>query len=62
MGQVAEKYKIPVLVVLATHPDITKISGYVDQSCFDNVLQGKLSALYVRDELRIEKAAVFISS
>jgi branched-chain amino acid transport system substrate-binding protein len=56
------RYKTPVLVVLATHPDISKKSKYVTQLCFDDVFQGSVAALFVRDELLIEKVAIVDNS
>ena len=54
----ADRYKTPVIVILATHPDISKKSKYVTQFCFDDVFQGSVAALFVRDELLIEKVAI----
>jgi len=54
----ADRYKTPVIVILATHPDISKKSKYVTQVCFDDIFQGSVAALFVRDELLIEKVAI----
>ena len=61
MGQVADKYKTPIIAALATHPDVIKANNFISQVCFDNVFQGKVAALYVRDELLIDRVAVFDS-
>lgn len=61
MGQVADKYKTPIIATLATHPDVVKTNNFISQVCFDNVFQGKVAALYVRDELLIDRVAVFDS-
>jgi branched-chain amino acid transport system substrate-binding protein len=55
----ANELQIPVLAMLATHPDVTKGSDYISQLCFDNVAQGTVAALFVMDELLLNKAAVF---
>ena len=56
---VADAYKTPVLVVLGTHPKITEKTRFVSQLCFDNTFQGKVAALFVHDELLLDRAAVF---
>ncbi|HHD63099.1 MAG TPA: hypothetical protein ENK96_01770 [Desulfobulbaceae bacterium] len=61
VNSIADNYHIPVLVVLATHPEISTDTQFVSQLCFDNIFQGKVAALFVRDELLIERAAVFIN-
>ena len=55
----ADSYQIPVLVLLASHPDIAKEKKYVSQLIFDNIFQGRVAALFVRDELLIDRVAVF---
>lgn len=55
---VANDHQIPILATIATHPEVTQ-SGYVSQLVFDDTVQGKVSALYARDELLIDRAAVF---
>ena len=61
MGRVADKYQTPIIATLATHPDVVKTNTFISQTCFDNVFQGKVAALYVRDELLIDRVAVFDS-
>jgi len=58
MAKVADRYKIPVLVLLASHPDITKDSSFINQFNFDDTFQASVAALYVRDELLLEKVAI----
>lgn len=53
-----DRFKTPVVAVLATHPDISKKSKYMTQFCFDDVFQGTVAALFVRDELLIDKVAI----
>ena len=59
MADVADTYKVPILAALATHPDTTEHNDYVSQLCFDDIFQGTVAALFVRDELLIDKVAVF---
>ena len=59
MAKVADDYKTPILAAIATHPDITGHSGFISQLCFDDQFQGTTAALFVRDELLIDKVAVF---
>lgn len=59
MARVADTYKTPILAVLATHPEVTAGNEFVSQLCFDDQFQGTVAALFVRDELLIDKVAVF---
>lgn len=57
-AQVADQYKVPILALVATHPDITQNNRYISQLTFDDIFQGTVAALYVRDELLIDRVAV----
>jgi len=59
VSKLADSYQVPLLVPLATHPEITEDKKFVSQICFDDTLQGKVAALFVRDELLLKRAAVF---
>jgi branched-chain amino acid transport system substrate-binding protein len=59
MAKVADKHKTPILAALATHPDITKDNGFINQLAFDDDFQGTVAALFVRDDLLIDTVAVF---
>ena len=54
-----ENYKIPCIALLATHPQITS-GEYTSQLIFDDTLQGTVAALYVMDEMIVDRVAVFI--
>ncbi|NOR79370.1 MAG: ABC transporter substrate-binding protein [Methyloprofundus sp.] len=54
----AELYKTPILALLASHPDITKHSSYINQFNFDDTFQAAVAAFYVRDELLINRVAI----
>lgn len=55
----ADYYKIPMLALIATHPEITKGNQFIAQLGFDDVFQATIAALYIRDEMLISKVAVF---
>jgi branched-chain amino acid transport system substrate-binding protein len=59
VSSVADSFQTPVLAALAAHPDTTKDNRFVSQLCFDTVFQGAVAALYVRDELLIDRVAIF---
>jgi len=61
MASVADNYKTPILALLATHPDVTRDNQFVSQLCFDDDFQGTVAALYVRDELLVDRVAVFVN-
>jgi len=61
MASIADDYKTPILALVATHPDITRNNHFVSQSSFDDNFQGAVAALYVRDELLIDRVAVFVN-
>ncbi len=54
-----DRFKTPVIAILATHPEVSKHSKYLTQFCFDDVFQGSVAALFVRDELLVKRVAVF---
>lgn len=55
---VADQHKMPILALIATHPDITKNNRFIAQLGFDDNYQGKVAALYVRDEMLLDRVAV----
>lgn len=62
VAEYAESLKTPMLALIATHPDVISRSEYISQLCFDDSLQGSVAALFVRDELLIDRAAIFIEN
>jgi len=62
INDLADHYQTPVVVLLASHPDISKETKYVSQITFDNTFQARVAALFVRDELLLERVAVFTNS
>jgi branched-chain amino acid transport system substrate-binding protein len=59
MAKIADKYKTPILAALATHPHVTKHNDFIIQLCSDDDFQGIVAALFVRDDLMVDKVAVF---
>jgi branched-chain amino acid transport system substrate-binding protein len=59
MAKIANDYKTPILATLATHPNVTENNDFISQLCFDDDFQGTVAALFVRDDLLIDKVAVF---
>lgn len=59
MAEVADAYKTPIIAAAATHPDVTRHNNFVSQLGFDDNFQGIVAALFVRDDLMIDKVAVF---
>jgi branched-chain amino acid transport system substrate-binding protein len=59
MAKVADEYRTPILAALATHPDTTKHNNFISQLCFDDDFQGAVAAVFVRDDLLLDKVAVF---
>jgi len=55
----ADRFGVPILALNATHPNITKNNSFISQLGFDDIYQGTVAALYVRDEMLIKKVAVF---
>lgn len=58
VAKVADQYKIPILALFASHPDITKFGSFVNQLNFDDTFQATVAALYARDELLFDKVAI----
>lgn len=58
VAKIADEYKTPIIALNATHPDVTKNNSYISQLIFDDEFQGAVAALYVMDELLIERVAV----
>ena len=58
----ADRFRTPIIAIIATHPDINKNNNYITQLCYDDVFQGSVAALFVRDELLFEKVAIVDNS
>ena len=60
VDKIADRYKVPTLVLTASHPSIAERTHYVHQLCFDDAFQGDIAALYSRDELLVTDVAVVV--
>lgn len=54
-----EALTLPVIATIATHPDLTSGNDQLIQLSFDDNFQGTVAAMFARDELLAERAAVF---
>ncbi|MFV2057422.1 MAG: ABC transporter substrate-binding protein [Thiohalomonadales bacterium] len=59
VAKVANRYKTPIITSIATNPKITRDSHFLNQLAFDDDTQAVVAALFVRDELYIDRVAVF---
>ena len=57
MARSSDRYKIPIISTLSSHPEVTN-NDWVSQIIFDDRAQGTVAALFVMDELLIEHASV----
>ena len=53
-----EKLQIPVMVLSATHPDIVGNKKFINQFIFDDRFQSEVAAVFIRDELLLERVAI----
>ena len=52
----ADRYKVPIVSTLSSHPGITE-ADWVSQIIFDDQVQGTVAAMFVMDELLIDRSA-----
>lgn len=55
----AEEYKVPIIAMIATHPEVSS-GNWISQISFDDKLQATVAALYVIDELLISHVGVVV--
>ncbi len=58
MAPIANQLAIPVLAATATNPDIVEGGPWVSQLSYDDSFQGAVAAVFVSDELRLQRVAV----
>ena len=62
VGEIAEKYKVPMVTGAATNPKVTVYDGkrkeYVFRACFIDPFQGSVAANFVLNNLKAKTAAV----
>lgn len=61
IAEQADRFKTPVIALVSSHPFITD-NDWVSQFVFDDVVQGTVAALYVIDELLIERVTIGIDT
>lgn len=61
IAQVADHFKIPIIATIATYPNITGYSQWVNQLCLNDDFQATVAALFARDEMLLDRAAVFVN-
>ena len=55
---VSNQVKLPVINTIATHQDVTTDKKYISSICFSDDRQANVAAIFVRDELLIDKVAI----
>ena len=58
IGEVAQRYGIPMVTISATNPAVTSAGNYVFMAAFTDDFQGKVMAKFASNELGAETAAV----
>jgi branched-chain amino acid transport system substrate-binding protein len=62
LSRVADNFNTPIISLLATNPGITQKNKYITQLGYSDHFQGIAAALFVHDELLIDRIAVFKNS
>lgn len=57
-GRIAEKARLPLIAPISTNPETTKDKRYVFRVAYMDTFQGLVMAKFVRETLRLERAAV----
>jgi len=58
VAKVAQDSGIPIISVIATHPDITEVGDHVFRVCFDDNAQAAVMAAFARQDLAAKTAAI----
>ena len=59
LAKVADTFNTPIISLLATHSGITQKNKYITQLGYNDHFQGIAAALFVHDELLIDRVAIF---
>lgn len=59
MKPVIERLRVPTVVAIASHEQITPMSSYISRVCMDNVQQSRVAAYFIHDELLYDKSAIY---
>lgn len=57
-GRVAQRRKIPMISPSSTNPKVTEVGDYVFRVCFLDPFQGKVMAVFARNNLKLDKVAI----
>ena len=57
-GRVAQRRKIPMISPSSTNPKVTEVGDYIFRVCFLDPFQGKVMAMFARNNLKLEKVAI----
>lgn len=59
-GPIAQSYGVPMISPSSTNPKVTEIGDHIFRVCFTDPYQGKALASFVRNELKLDKAAIIV--
>jgi len=57
-GPIAQRRKIPMVSPSSTNPKVTQIGDYVFRVCYIDPFQGKVMAIFARQNLKLDKVAI----
>ncbi|HWA76609.1 MAG TPA: ABC transporter substrate-binding protein [Polyangiaceae bacterium] len=57
-GRVAQRRKIPMVSPSSTNPKVTEVGDYIFRVCYLDPFQGRVMALFARNNLKLDKVAV----
>ena len=57
-GRVAQRRKIPMISPSSTNPKVTEVGDYIFRVCFLDPFQGKVMAMFARNNLKLDKVAI----
>jgi len=57
-GRVAQRRKIPMISPTSTNPKVTEVGDYIFRVCFIDPFQGKVMALFARNNLKLDRVAI----
>ena len=57
-GRVAQRRKIPMISPTSTNPKVTEVGDYIFRVCFIDPFQGKVMAIFARNNLKFDKVAI----
>jgi branched-chain amino acid transport system substrate-binding protein len=60
VAKVAQKRRIPMISSLSTNPKVTRIGNYIFRICFTDEFQGRIIAIFARQDLKAATAVILI--